>query len=109
MCKKDNHNEDKADWELTWSSEWMFETIVNSSEIPISSDENVAMVEYWTIKQSLTVGNMMTKQQLDDYKRRIELIMSDPKTIKQSEEFHRKMQRKNSEDMDLRFTIWTIK
>jgi len=48
---------------------------------------------------------MMTKQQLDDYKRRIELIMSDPKTIKQSEEFHRKMQRKNSEDMDLRFTI----
>ena len=48
---------------------------------------------------------MMTKQELDDYKHRIELIMSDPETIKRSEEFHRKMQRKNAEDMDLRFTV----
>ena len=51
----------------------------------------------------------MTKQELDDYKRRIELIMNDHETLKRSEEFHRKMQRKNAEDMDLRFTVWTIK
>jgi len=48
---------------------------------------------------------MMNKSELDDYKRRIESIMSDPETIKRSEEFHRKMQRKNAADMDLRFTI----
>ncbi len=48
---------------------------------------------------------MMTKQELDDYKRRIELIMNDHETLKRSEEFHRKMQRKNAEDMDLRFTV----
>ena len=48
---------------------------------------------------------MMTKQELEDYKRRIELIINDPETLKRSEEFHRKMQRKNAEDMDLRFTV----
>ena len=47
---------------------------------------------------------MMTKQELDDYKRRMDAIMSDPETVKRSEEFHRKMQRKNAADMDLRFT-----
>jgi len=47
----------------------------------------------------------MNKSELDDYKRRIELIMSDPETLKRSEEFHRKMQRQNAADMDLRFTI----
>lgn len=48
---------------------------------------------------------MMTKQELEDYKRRMDAIMSDPETMKRSEEFHRKMQRKNAADMDLRFTI----
>lgn len=48
---------------------------------------------------------MMTKQELEDYKRRMDAIMSDPETIKRSEEFRRKMQRKNAADMDLRFTI----
>ena len=37
---------------------------------------------------------MLTKQELEDYKRRIELIINDPETLKRSEEFHRKMQRK---------------
>ena len=48
---------------------------------------------------------MMTKQELDDYKRRMDAIMSDPETMKRSEEFHRKMQRQNAEDMEMRFTI----
>ena len=48
---------------------------------------------------------MMTKQELDDYKRRIDIIMRDPETLKRYEEFHRKMQQLNAKDMDLRFTI----
>ena len=48
---------------------------------------------------------MMTKQELEDYKRRMDAIMNDPETLKRSEEFHRKMQRLNAKDMDLRFTI----